>query len=77
VPESRKEIILIDAGHGGIDGGAVGPDNMLEKDINLLIAKKIKNLLVKDGFNVIMSRENDMGLYTENGTIRKETRRSL
>lgn len=67
-----KETILIDAGHGGIDGGAVGPNSLLEKDINLLIAKKTKDLLTKAGYNVIMSREEDMGLYTESGTIRKK-----
>ena len=37
----------MDPGHGGIDGGAVAKDGTLEKDINLIIAKKVRDLLVK------------------------------
>lgn len=64
--------ILIDPGHGGIDGGAVGKDGTLEKHINLKIGTKLKNALVKEGYSVIMTREEDTGLYTDSGKIRKK-----
>jgi N-acetylmuramoyl-L-alanine amidase len=45
---------------------------MQEKDINLLISLKVKELLQKEGYTVIMTRDIDKGLYTESGTIRKK-----
>lgn len=63
--------IIIDAGHGGIDSGAVGTDGTLEKDINLNIALKLKDLFNISGFNVIMTREIDESIHDENSkTIR-------
>lgn len=53
--------IIIDAGHGGFDGGAVAPDGTLEKDINLNISMKLKELCKLGGFQVIMTREDDTG----------------
>lgn len=50
--------ICIDAGHGGKDSGAVG-NGLLEKDIVLNIAKKLKVMLIEKGFNVCMTREDD------------------
>jgi len=58
-PESG--IIVIDPGHGGIDGGT-NKDGILEKDINLSIAKKLKDILEKAGYKVIMTREEDISL---------------
>ena len=55
----------MDPGHGGIDGGAVAKDGTLEKDINLIIAKKVRDLLVKEGYKVLVSREEDKSLCTE------------
>lgn len=66
------KIILIDPGHGGIDGGASGKSGVLEKDLNLIIGKKVKLLLEKEGYKVLISREEDKGLYTDDGTIRKK-----
>lgn len=51
--------ITIDAGHGGNEYGAIGCLGTKEKDINLTIAKNLKNRLIKSGANVIMTREND------------------
>lgn len=51
--------IIIDAGHGGEDGGAIGRNGTKEKDLNLQIALKLKEVLIKDGFNVQLTREND------------------
>ena len=54
-------IIFIDAGHGGIDGGARAQDSgKWEKDINLQVAKKLQTALEESGASVIMSRESDM-----------------
>ena len=68
----NKKIILIDAGHGGIDGGGVAKDGTLEKDINLKISVKLKSELEKNGYSVLMTRDADEGLYTDSGRIRKK-----
>ena len=56
----RDIIVSIDAGHGGRDHGAVGTNNVLEKDINLLIAKELERTLrdVK-GYKPVMIRDDD------------------
>lgn len=54
-----EKTIVIDAGHGGFDGGAVGKSGTYEKDINLAIALQLKELLQKEGANVVMTREDD------------------
>lgn len=66
------KIILIDPGHGGIDSGAVSKDGVMEKEINLKIGKKLKDKLLKKGYKVFMTREEDKGLYTPGGRIRKK-----
>lgn len=70
--DKSKKIILIDPGHGGIDGGAVGKDGTLEKDLNLTIGKILKEELLKEGYKILISREDDRSLCTEGGTIRKK-----
>jgi len=55
-----KGTIVIDAGHGGFDGGAVGRLTGVKEDgINLAIAKKLKLLFEKNGYTVIMTREDE------------------
>ncbi|MDR2888331.1 MAG: N-acetylmuramoyl-L-alanine amidase [Lachnospiraceae bacterium] len=49
--------------HGGADPGKVGINGSLEKDINLLIANKLKRYLEAEGIEVVMTRETDQGLY--------------
>ncbi len=59
-PSSKKPLIIIDPGHGGIDPGAIGTDNLREKDIVLKIAKELKKQLEASGqYNVKMTREDD------------------
>lgn len=70
--QNENKIILIDPGHGGIDGGAVSQTGTMEKDINLKISLKLRERLVKDGYKIIMTREEDKGLYTDEGKIRKK-----
>lgn len=54
----QTPLIILDPGHGGIDGGCVGED-ILEKDINLEIAKNVRKKLRKLGYDVLMTREGD------------------
>lgn len=61
----QKRFILIDAGHGGIDGGTSYRD-ILEKDINLAIAHKLYLLLKSEGIPVILNRTGDYALSEEN-----------
>lgn len=59
-PQPTKPVIVIDPGHGGPDSGAVGVDQVSEKDLNLSIAKLLKKTLSASGFDVIMTREDDL-----------------
>ena len=52
-------VIVIDPGHGGEDPGKVGTNDVLEKDLNLQIAKKVEELMKKVGIKVIMTRKDD------------------
>ncbi len=54
-----ERVIVIDPGHGGMDGGAVADDGTLEKDLNLAIAKDVAQILKYNGFRVILTREDD------------------
>lgn len=71
--ESVKSMptIVIDAGHGGEDGGAVSESGMLEKDINLSIANDTSALFYLLGFDVTQTRKNDIALDNGEDTIRK------
>lgn len=60
----NQNVICIDAGHGGSDPGKVGKLNVLEKDINLSIALKLKKLLEKKKFKIYMTRNGDYNLAT-------------
>lgn len=56
---SRIKKIVIDAGHGGNDPGAIGKSGLREKDVTLDIAKRLANLLREDGFEVVLTRSSD------------------
>src|SRR5690606_38634704 len=58
----EQNIIVVDPGHGGIDGGAGKKGDVLEKDINLNIALKLKRELLVEGFRVVLTREQDVSL---------------
>ena len=66
-----SDCIMIDVGHGGFDSGKVGVNGELEKDINLQIALKLKKTLEDQGMSVIMTREEDKGLYDEGASNKK------
>lgn len=67
----KKAVILIDPGHGGVDPGKVGQDDVLEKDINLQIALKLKTFLEENDISVYMTREEDKGLYDDGAGNKK------
>lgn len=71
---SKGDILLIDPGHGGIDGGAESANGTSEKDINLAIGLAIKDLAEQDGWTVVMTRAEDKGLYPDRD---RESIRSL
>lgn len=70
--ESNEKIILIDPGHGGIDGGAKSKNGTIEKDINLQISLKLKKDLESRGYKVFMTRDEDEGLYQNGKTVREK-----
>lgn len=70
--EGKQIVVVIDAGHGGWDPGKVGVNDALEKDINLSIAYKLKSLLEQNDIKVVMTREDDSGLYSETDRDRKK-----
>ena len=62
-PANAKRIIVIDAGHGGVDPGATGVDGTLEKDLVLSIAKEVRRTLEDTGkYTVVMTRDSDVFL---------------
>ncbi|MCI8858721.1 MAG: N-acetylmuramoyl-L-alanine amidase [Lachnospiraceae bacterium] len=63
--------VVIDAGHGGDDPGKIGVNKAKEKEINLKIAQKIKELLEKEKIKVVMTRTDDGGLYQQNSSNKK------
>lgn len=63
--------IIIDAGHGGEDGGAV-VDDVLEKDINLSIAMKLADILRLSGYPVAEVRQSDAAVYSGDADTLRE-----
>lgn len=61
--------IIIDAGHGGIDGGAVSVSGAYESHINLEISQKLNDLMHLLGIQTIMIRNEDISVYTDGETI--------
>jgi N-acetylmuramoyl-L-alanine amidase len=55
----RNLVIAIDAGHGGTQPGAIGPTRLLEKDVDLAIANRLQQELIKKGARVIITRQGD------------------
>lgn len=63
--------VVIDAGHGGDDPGKVGINQVLEKDVNLSIARKVKQYLEAQDIRVVMTREDENGLYDSDAPNKK------
>lgn len=72
---AKKRTVVVDAGHGGPDGGKTGVNGKLEKELNLIIAEKVKKLLEEEGIAVIMTREEDGWLAeTRIGDLKERVR---
>lgn len=67
-------VIVLDPGHGGVDGGAVA-NGVVEKHINLDIALAMRDMFVANGFTVIMTREDDVSIHDPdvNGVRKQKT----
>ena len=68
--------IIIDAGHGGEDGGAVVQNDVVEKDINLAIAQKTNELLSLLGFQTYMVRDSDKLIYDSDSKTQRQKKNS-
>ena len=69
--EKQKDLVILDAGHGDTDPGKIGVNKAKEKDINLVIAEKVKCLLEEKGISVVMTREDDSSLAEEGASNKK------
>ena len=69
--DSKERCVVIDAGHGGIDPGKIGINDVAEKDINLSIALKVKKYLEFNDVKVVMTRETDKGLNDPEASNKK------
>ncbi len=70
VENKSNKIIYIDPGHGGYDGGAY-VDGIKESDLNLEIALQLKNILQSNGYSVLLTRETDVDLSTDDSFKKK------
>ncbi len=66
-----QTVVVLDSGHGGFDPGKIGINGSLEKDINLEIARKLKSYLEASGITVVMTRDEDTGLYNQRDSNKK------
>lgn len=70
-------MVIIDAGHGAPDGGAVTKSGVEEKDLNLSVALFLQEYFEQSGTTVILTRSDDKGIYEEADTIRSKKRSDL
>lgn len=63
--------VIIDAGHGGEDGGAVNDNNVVEKDLNLQISVKLADMLTLFGYKTEQIRTEDKSVYTQGENVRQ------
>ncbi len=68
--DNYGRVVVIDAGHGGEDVGAVGIDGSYEKDLNLQVAIEIGSILSEQGYTVVYTRTEDKLLYNEEENIK-------
>ena len=69
IPVERSITFVIDAGHGGEDGGASSCTGVLESQLNLQIARRLEDLFHFLGYQTVMIRRSDISVYTEGKTI--------
>ncbi|MDD2895390.1 MAG: N-acetylmuramoyl-L-alanine amidase [Aliarcobacter sp.] len=69
ISKSRNKTIVLDAGHGGDDVGAVGPNKRYEKVINLNVTKYLASILKQRGYNVYLTRNSDFFIKVMDRTV--------
>ena len=67
-----NRVVVIDAGHGGVDPGAVGKAKVLEKDVTLAVSKRLQVLVQQSGAKTIMVRVDDSDLGTSQGLLKRK-----
>lgn len=75
--KSLSPVIVIDAGHGGMDGGTTGVNGAQESGINLQIALRLEDLMNLLGYETVMTRANGESISSEGNTIREQKRSDL
>ncbi len=68
-PVERYNTLIIDPGHGGIDGGATSCTGVLESQINLQIGLRLRDLMHLLGYHTVMTRTTDTSIHTHGNTI--------
>ena len=66
---NNRYCVIVDPGHGGIDGGATSYSGVLESNLNLQIALRLDDLLHFIGIDTILVRDSDISIHTEGITI--------
>ena len=69
IPLERQTVIVIDPGHGGVDGGATSCTGVLESNLNLEISVRLNDLFHLLGFKTLMIRTTDRSIHTQGETI--------
>ena len=75
-PERPTPVVLLDAGHGGEDGGAVGLNGIVEKDINLSVTLKLNDFLRALGYQTQLTRTADTSIHDAAAASLRERKRT-
>ncbi len=70
--DASDKVVVLDAGHGGSDTGAVGPHGVREKDVALAVALKTEKILKAEGMKVVMTRRTDIDVASANASNTQE-----
>ena len=70
--DDRSLRVIVDAGHGLPDGGAIGSLGTIEQEINIAIAKKLEEVLTAKGIDVVMTRSGEDGIWSSKSTTIRE-----
>lgn len=68
----NRSCVIIDAGHGGVDGGATSCTGVLESKINLDIAKRVEDVMHLIGIKTLMIRDTDRSIHTQGNSISEQ-----
>ena len=72
----QKQVLILDAGHGGEDGGAVAPNGTVEADVNLQIALRARAIAELTGIEVSMTRDSPDIAYPDDATTIAERKKA-